>query len=203
MTEETRQKLKEVKQSFRLIMDGVAAASMRDKGLNYHLNWGAKITDLQNMAKELGKDYPLAIELWKENVRECRLLALMIMPPEKMLPEIAELWAETLQTVEMAEMAPFFLFQYLDYAPSLAFKWLASDDKLRQVCGFMILARLFTAGTLPDTRGVNEVVDQAVVALHDESLPVRKAAMACLNKLADAGALYQQAVDSALKKAGF
>ena len=102
MTEETRQKLKEVKQSFRLIMDGVAAASMRDKGLNYHLNWGAKITDLQNMAKELGKDYPLAIELWKENVRECRLLALMIMPPEKMLPEIAELWAETLQTAEMA-----------------------------------------------------------------------------------------------------
>ena len=133
MTEETRQKLKEVKQSFRLIMDGVAAASMRDKGLNYHLNWGAKITDLQDIAKELGKDYPLAIELWKENVRECRLLALMIMPPEKMLPEIAELWAETLQTTEMAEMAPFFLFQYLDYAPSLAFKWLASDDKLRHV----------------------------------------------------------------------
>ena len=155
------------------------------------------------MAKELGKDYPLAIELWKENVRECRLLALMIMPPEKMLPEIAELWAETLQTAEMAEMAPFFLFQYLDYAPSLAFKWLASDDKLRQVCGFMTLARLFSAGKLPDTRGVNEVIDQAVVALHDDSLSVRKAAMACLNKLADAGSLYQQAVDSALKKAGF
>jgi len=203
MTEETQQKLKNIKQSFRLIMDGVASASMRDKGLNYHLNWGAKITDLQKMADETGKDYSLAIDLWKENVRECRLLALMIMPAERMLPEVAELWAETLGTVEMAEMAAFYLFQYLDDAPRLAFKWIASTDMLQEICGFMTLARLFTAGRMPDSRGVNEVIDQAVTALSDSSLSVRKAAMACLNKLSEVDELYQQAVDGALRKAGF
>lgn len=203
MTEETQIKLKQVKQSFRLIMDGVAAASMREKGLNYHVNWGAKITDLQVMAQEVGKDYALAIELWKENVRECRLLALMVMPADRMLPEIAELWAETLETVEMAEMAPFYLFQYLDYAPSMAFKWVASTDPLRQICGFMTLARLFTAGKVPDTRGVNEVIDQAVTALSDSSLSVRKAAMACLNKLSGVDDLHQQAVEGAMRRAGF
>ena len=47
-------KVKEIKQSFRQMMDGSIAQSMRDKGLNYHLNWGATLPRLQEMAKELG-----------------------------------------------------------------------------------------------------------------------------------------------------
>ena len=35
------EQLKEIKRSFRLMMNGVAAQSMRDKGLDYHGNWGA------------------------------------------------------------------------------------------------------------------------------------------------------------------
>ena len=84
MTEETHQKLKEIKQSFRLLMNGVTSQSMREKGVDYHINWGASLGHLQEMAQEYGKDYDLAIELWKENIRECTILATMIMPVEKM-----------------------------------------------------------------------------------------------------------------------
>ena len=45
--------VKEIKQSFRLMMDGAVAQSMRDKGLNYHLNWGATIPRLQEKAEEI------------------------------------------------------------------------------------------------------------------------------------------------------
>ena len=65
MTEETQHKVKEIKQSFRQLMNGVTAKSMREKGMDYHLSWGASIPDLQKMAAEYGKDYSLAIELWK------------------------------------------------------------------------------------------------------------------------------------------
>ena len=44
-------KVKEIKQSFRLMMDGAVAQSMRDKGLNYHLNWGATLPRLQAKAE--------------------------------------------------------------------------------------------------------------------------------------------------------
>ena len=47
------QKVKEIKQSFRQMMDGATAQSMREKGLNYHLNWGATIPRLREMADEL------------------------------------------------------------------------------------------------------------------------------------------------------
>ena len=40
---DTNEQLKEIKRSFRLMMNGVAAQSMRDKGLDYHVNWGASV----------------------------------------------------------------------------------------------------------------------------------------------------------------
>jgi hypothetical protein len=56
-------KVKDIKQSFRLMMDGAVAQSMRDKGLNYHLNWGATLPRLREMATEIGPDYALSIAL--------------------------------------------------------------------------------------------------------------------------------------------
>ena len=72
-------------------MDGATSASMRNKGLDYKLNWGASLVMLRNEAKEIGQDYQLAIELWKEDIRECKILATLLMPPAEMLPEVAEL----------------------------------------------------------------------------------------------------------------
>ena len=39
--------VKEIKQSFRQMMDGSVAKSMRDKGVEYKLNWGATLPRLQ------------------------------------------------------------------------------------------------------------------------------------------------------------
>ena len=123
MDEQTQEKLKEIKKSFFLRMDGTASRSMREKGLDYKINWGVSIPDLRKMADEYGKDYALAIELWKENIRECKILATMMMPPEQMLPEIVELWMQQTSSQEIAEMAAFNLYQHLEYAPVLAFQW--------------------------------------------------------------------------------
>jgi len=122
------------------MMDGATAASMRQKGLQYKMNWGATLPRLREKADEIGYDYHLAIALWKENVRECKILATMTMPPKEMLPEIADLWMEQTETVEIAELAAFNLFQYLDYAADKAFLWLSSPDDLPQICGYHVIS---------------------------------------------------------------
>ena len=104
-------------------MNGVTAQSMRDKGLSYFVNWGIQLPHLTEMAKQYGKDERLAIALWKENTRECKILATMIMPSEKMQKDMAELWMEQMPSQEIAEIAVFNLFQYLSDAPILAFQW--------------------------------------------------------------------------------
>ncbi len=199
MDEQTQEKLKEIKKSFFLRMDGTASRSMREKGLDYKINWGVSIPDLRKMADEYGKDYALAIELWKENIRECKILATMMMPPEQMLPEIVELWMEQTPSQEIAEMAAFNLYQHLEYAPVLAFQWIAGDNEMEQICGYNLLARLFMKGQEPNERGIQEFLDQALTALQSPSISVRHAAMNCVRRFASLGDDYTQICKSALK----
>ena len=198
---EIEQQVKEIKQSFRQMMDGAIAQSMRNKGVDYKLNWGATLPRLKEKACEIGKNFDLAIALWKENVRECKILATMIMPADKVLPEVIDIWMEQVPTQEIAEQAAFNLFQYLPYAPEKAYAWMASDKELYQLCGFHILSRLFMNRQEPNERGINEFIDQALAALQGPSLPVRKAAYACVMRFSELGLVYERIAKSALKQA--
>ena len=208
---EVQEKVKEIKQSFRQMMDGAVAKSMRDKGTDYKLNWGATIPRLQAKAEEIKsmvngqwstvKEYDLAIALWKENVRECKILATMIMPPDEVLPEVIDIWMEQITSQEIAEQAAFNLFQYLPYAPEKAYTWMASDKELYQLCGFHILSRLFMNKQEPNERGINEFIDQALAALQGDSLMVRKAAMSSVQRFSELGLVYERIAKSALKRA--
>lgn len=198
---DVQEQVKQIKQSFRQMMDGAVAKSMRDKGVDYKLNWGATLPRLRESAKEIGMNYDLAIALWKENVRECKILATMIMPPQVVLPEVVDIWMEQTETQEIAEQAAFNLYQYLPYAPAKAYTWIASDEELQQLCGFHILSRLFMNGQEPNERGINEFVDQALAALQGSSLPVKKAAMSAMMRFADLGLVYERIAKSAIKSA--
>lgn len=197
-----QEEVKEIKQSFRLMMDGKVAQSMRDKGLDYHLNWGATLPRLKEKADEIGKNYDLSIALWKENVRECKILATMIMPAEQMLPEVADIWMEQTPTIEIAEQAAFNLYQNLPYAADLAYRWLASENDLPQMCGYHILTRLFTRKQEPNKRGINEFIDQALVALQSSNLSLRKAAMQAVVRFADLSIMHKRIAHSAVASIG-
>lgn len=206
---EIQEQVKAIKQSFRLLMDGKTAQSMRDKGVNYKLNWGASLPMLREKAEELrtlnaqrSTLYQLSIALWKEDVRECKILATMLMPADEILPEVVDIWMEQMPSQELAEQASFNLFQHLPYAPQKAYEWMASDKELYQLCGFLVLTRLFMNMQEPNERGINEYIDQLEAALQSPSLAVRKAAMQSVLRFADLGLLYERLAQSVLKRQG-
>ena len=199
MNEETHQKLMKIKRSFRLLMSGPTSQSMTQKGLGYKINWGVPFIELKKMALEYGKDYELAIELWKEDIRECKILATLIMPAEKMLPEITDIWMEQVKSQEMAEMLAFNLLQYVDYAPAIAYEWIATDKTLYEIAGFQLLARLFANGQEANERGINEFLDQATVALQGDNMGIKHSAANCVLRFADLGEEYEKIARAALK----
>ena len=200
MNEDTHSKLMAIKQSFRLFMDGTTSRSMAQKGIGYKINWGVPFHELRKMAAPYAPHYELAIELWKENIRECKIMATLIMPPERMSPELADVWTEQPLQQEMAEMLAFNLLQHVDFAPTLAYQWMASDRMDRQICAYQLLARLFMKGNEPNQRGLDEYLDQVSVALQSDNLGVRRAASASLQKLAMLGDSYEQRVDQLLAR---
>ncbi len=202
MIGDTYEKLKAIKQSFRSMMNGPASHSMREKGADYKINWGVSLPQLQKLAEEYGKDYDLAISLWKENIRECKILATMIMPAEQMLPEVAEIWMEQTHTQEIAEITALKLYQYLPFASVMAYEWIASDKKYHQIAAYNILGHLFARGMSPNELGINEFLDQAATALKDPDMGIRHAVYNSLVRFENLGVDYVRLASNAMKSQG-
>ena len=166
------------------MMSGATSASMRERGLTYKVNFGVELPRLKQLAATLEKGHKLAGELWKEDIRESKILAALLQPVDTFYPEIADIWVADIRTMEIAELTVMNLFQHLDYAPQLSFQWIASDDEFRQVCGFLLIARLLTRKADMDERSENEFLDQGVSAFLTGSYNVRTAVLRALTKYA-------------------
>lgn len=156
------------------MMNGVASHSMREKGLTYKVNFGVELPRLQAYAAELratllqgheAELYTLALRLWSEPIRECRLLAGMLMPALEMDEPTAEMWVEQMQFSEEAECTVMHLFQHLPQASTLAFRWVAREEPMYRLCGWLLFSRLFMQGMEPSQRDADEFLDQVAAAL--------------------------------------
>lgn len=181
--------IRDIKQALRGMMNGIVSHSMREKGANYKVNFGVELPRLQAFAEELraslgegGRAYRLALQLWNEPIRECRLLAGMLMPVAEMDRPTSELWVEQMQLAEEAECTVFHLFQHLPYAADLAFGWIASERPMHQLCGWLLMARLFMQGKKPSERDAAEILDQAAVCLASPNLQLASAAQKAVLK---------------------
>ena len=194
MDSTTTEKLQLIKRDFRSLMNGSAAASLREKGLHYRLIFGVEWPQLMRLSAEIGKDHDLAQALWKEDIRECRLLAGLIQPVETFSLELADVWIETMHYPEEAQYTVLSLFQHLPHVSEAAFNWIARSEEMYQLCGWLVLARLFMKGLPLNTRSEDEFIDQAETSLQDPSLAVRVAARNAVLKYSLIGEREEQRV---------
>lgn len=180
--ESLHQQLKEIKTQLRLSMNGAVSQSMREKGLVYKLNFGVELPRIKSIAASFAKDHSLAQALWKEEIRECKILAGLLQPVESFLPEIADIWVEDIRNIEIAELTCMNLFQHLPYAPAKSFQWIADEREYLQVCGFLTIARLLARKGDMTERVENEFLDQALCAFLSGSYHVRNAVMTALRR---------------------
>lgn len=174
------------------MMNGVAASVMREAGMteDYSVNFGVELPRLQEFAKEIQSSSKgeseglssLAQQLWNERVRECRILATMLYPPEQFDGDLADLWMQSVRTVELAQMAAFHLFSRMPRATDKAFQWIASDSDILQIAGYYILANILRTRPLND-RSAQELRDQAEAALASDNYSLRQAAQRTLARL--------------------
>ena len=200
---ETTEQVKQIKRSFRLYMNGVTSTSMRQKGLDYKINWGVSQMDLRHMAEQYGKDKALAAALWQENIRECKILATLIMPAADFTASEAMEWAATLLTVEMAETAVFNLFQHMAEAEQLSQLLLENEEKLLRICAYNLVCRLLKRN--------QECAPQLYAALFEKAASDLKSAdrqllhplVNCLDYVSSTDTEAAKEATRLLKEAGF
>lgn len=185
-------KIRDVKRLLRAAMSGPVSASMRAQGLTYKLNFGVDQPRLLTIADEVRETIALddaeraalAAALWKEDIRECRLLACMLMPTVAFPEDLAEVWIEQLRFAEEAQGLVMHLLARLPYAADVAFRLVCRDGELHRLTGWLLFGRLFSQGKSLSQRDADEMLDQLAAELGDTTsdLQLRQTALNALNR---------------------
>ena len=185
--------LREVKRMLRGVMSGPVSASMRRQGLAYKVNFGVDQPRLIALAHEM-EDFitdahALALALWKEDIRECRLLACIIMPPETFAEDMAAEWILQLRYAEEAQALAMHLLLKVPYAADMAFRLIATETPLHRLLGWLVFGRLFAQHKAPAERDNDEILDHLSAELQDDQAPMelRRTALNTLNKYMELG----------------
>lgn len=111
-------------------MNGAVADSMRYYGEDYGLNYGVSLPTVRQIAKGEERNHPLAIYLYKQQVRELRLAALHIADPDLINTESLDFWAEGIINSEVAEEMAFALLRHARALPEIFEIWIESENEL-------------------------------------------------------------------------
>lgn len=166
----------QIKKELRANMNGIASEAMGRKSEDYRVNFGVEIPRLHNIATEFQPSHELAQQLWKESVRECRILATILQPVDSFLPEIADIWVDDIRTLELAQVASLNLFSRLPYASDKVFQWIASEREITQQCGYLTLCHIMRKGEMNE-RSADEFIDQALTAYAGGSMMLQRTLM--------------------------
>lgn len=150
-------------------MNGVISTSMRQKGMNYKLIFGVPIPEIKHIAASHESDAELARALWKEDVREMKILATLLFPAGSMTQEEALAWVREIPYPEIAEQCCNNLFPTVEQPDQLALKFLADKKSpFGRMCGFLLWAQLFKKNLAVEKSRVEAFLVECTCTMHPD-----------------------------------
>lgn len=117
-------------------------AGMARFGINPHNTIGVSIPVLRALAKKIGKNHPLAEELWQSGIHEARLLASFIDDPAKVTEEQMERWVTDIDSWDICDQCMSNLFDKTPLAYTKAVEWSERQEEFTRRAGFVLMACL-------------------------------------------------------------
>lgn len=150
-------------------MNGVISTSMRQKGMNYKLIFGVPIPEIKHIAAAHEPDAELARALWKEDVREMKILATLLFPAGSMTQEEVLAWMREIPYPEIAEQCCNNLFPTVEQPDQLALKFLADKKSpFGRMCGFLLWAQLFKKNLAVEKSRVEAFLAECTCTIHPD-----------------------------------
>lgn len=150
-------------------MNGVISTSMRQKGMNYKLIFGVPFPEIKRIAATHEPDAELARAMWKEDVREMKILATLLFPAGSMTQEEALAWMREIPYPEIAEQCCNNLFPTVEQPDQLALKFLADKKSpFGRMCGFLLWAQLFKKNLAVEKSRVEAFLAECTCTIHPD-----------------------------------
>lgn len=115
---------------------------MSNFGINTENALGISITTLRKIAKSIGLNTDLAIELWNVGYHESRILASMITDPKNVDKKLIETWVNDFNSWDLCDQCCNNLFRKTVFAIDYTFEWTESEREYVKRAGFVLIAVL-------------------------------------------------------------
>ncbi|MGM9794995.1 MAG: DNA alkylation repair protein [Candidatus Aphodosoma sp.] len=104
VNETLNKEILQIRNKIMLSMNGICAETMQKSGFNYGKNFGVSWNRLCEIASDYEQNYDLAIRLWNMEIRETKLIATKICPPEMLNENNINDWISEINNSELAEI---------------------------------------------------------------------------------------------------
>jgi 3-methyladenine DNA glycosylase AlkD len=168
-------------------------------------SFGIGLTQLRKLAKKVGRDHDLALELWGSDVYDAKVLGALVDEPKKMTREQAQSQVEDTHIGMLAHVycSCDATLAKAAFAQELSVLWTDSADDLRRRCGYLLLYELGKKkGKALDDAFFETYVDRIRETIHDEKNWVRDAMNGSLLSIGKRNAYLHEKTLAAAKTIG-
>ena len=111
-------------------------------GIRAEKVFGVSKPKLDALARQIGKNHALGLELWSTGIQDAKILAGLISEPGKVTAAQMELWVRDFDNWDSCDGTCCHLFVFADAAWPKAFAWTKRKEEFQKRAGFALAAYL-------------------------------------------------------------
>jgi 3-methyladenine DNA glycosylase AlkD len=115
---------------------------MAKYGIAIEQRLGVSVPDMRKLAKEVGKDHKLALDLWRTGIAEARIMAGMVGDPAKLTEEQMEDWVKGINSWDVCDQVCMNLFEKNQLAWKKIIDWSGREEEFVKRAAFSLIACL-------------------------------------------------------------
>jgi 3-methyladenine DNA glycosylase AlkD len=115
---------------------------MAKYGIAVEQRLGVSVPDMRKLAKEIGRDHKLALDLWRTGIAEARIVAGMVGDPAKLTEEQMEDWVKDINSWDVCDQVCMNLFEKNQLAWKKIVDWSGREEEFVKRTAFSLIACL-------------------------------------------------------------
>jgi 3-methyladenine DNA glycosylase AlkD len=162
--------------------------------------YGVRMSDLQQVAKKLGRNHALALALWDTGNYEARTVAAFVAEPERVTPALMNRWCRDFDNWAICDTVCFKLFDQIPHAFGRVTAWANRKDEFQKRAAFALLACLALHNQDAEDQAFKKLLPLIETAATDERNFVKKGVSWALRGIGGRSAPLKSAATALARK---
>jgi len=195
---DTNQIIEKLKQ----VADTKYLEGMKRFGVDNSKALGVPLPQIRKIAKSIKKDHQLALDLWDNDIHECRVMASLVDDPKQVTSQQMDQWVADFYSWDVCDQVCGNLFDRTEFAIDKALEWSKSEKEYIKRAGFVLMAEfavhdkkagneefmqffpIIEREAWDDRNFVRKAVNWALRQIGKRNRDLHKIAVECANRIA-------------------